>query len=91
MTDDAVDRRSTWLSDEARLPDPQLAAQGWERRFMTHVGRLKEYRDLYTSLGYEVWVEPVASDEVDPECDGCGLILYRQIITLYTRKRKAAP
>ena len=70
-----------------RPPDPQLVAEGWERRFMTNVGRLNEYVELYTSLGFEIRAEPVRSDEVDPECNDCRLILYQPIVTLYTRKR----
>ena len=70
-----------------RPPDPKLVAEGWERRFMTNVGRLTEYVELYTSLGFDVRAEPVRSDEVDPECDDCRLILYQQIVTLYTRKQ----
>lgn len=70
-----------------RPPDPKLVAEGWERRFMTQRGRLAEYTDLYGSLGFDVRAEPVRSDEVDPECNDCRLILFRQIVTLYTRKR----
>ena len=69
-----------------RPPDPQLVAEGWERRFMTQRARLAEYTDLYTSLGFDVRAEPVRSDEVDRECNDCRLILYQQIVTLYTRK-----
>ena len=70
-----------------RPPDPKLTAEGWKRRFMTNVGRLNEYIELYTSLGFDVRAEPVRSDEVDPECNDCRLILYQQIVTLYTRKQ----
>ncbi len=70
-----------------RPPDPKLVAEGWERRFMTNVARLNEYIELYTALGFDVRAEPVRSDEVDPECNDCRLILYQQIVTLYTRKR----
>lgn len=72
-----------------RPPDPKLVAEGWERRFMTSVTRLTEYVELYASLGYEVRSEPVRSDEVDPDCNDCRLILYQQIVTIYTRKRLA--
>ena len=72
-----------------RPPDPKLVAEGWERRFMTSVTRLTEYVELYTSLSYEVRSEPVRSDEIDPECNDCRLILHQQIVTIYTRKRSA--
>ncbi len=70
-----------------RPPDPKLVAEGWERRFMTNVARLNEYIELYTSLGFEVRAEQVRSDEVEPECNDCRLILYQQIVTIYTRKQ----
>ncbi len=70
-----------------RQPDPKLVAEGWERRFMTQRGRLTEYTDLYRSLGFDVRAEPVRSDEVEPDCNDCRLILFQQIVTLYTRKR----
>lgn len=70
-----------------RPPDPKLVAEGWERRFMTNVGRMNEYLELYAALGFDVRAEPVRSDEVDPECNDCRLILYQQIVTLYTRQQ----
>lgn len=69
-----------------RPPDPALMAAGWERRFMTDGQRLKEYTELYSSLGYEIHVEPVAADEVAPECSDCRLVICRQFVTLYTRR-----
>ena len=70
-----------------RPPDPKLTAEGWERRFMTQRARLAEYTDLYGSLGFDVRAESIRSDEVDPECSDCRLILFQQIVTIYTRKR----
>ena len=81
-----LDATLSRVPDLDRPPDPMLVAEGWERRFMTNVGRLPEYIELYTSLGFDVRAEPVRSDEVDPECNDCRLILYQQIVTLYTRK-----
>ena len=72
-----------------RPPDPKLTAEGWERRFMTQRSRLAEYTELYDSLGFDVRAEPIRSDEVEPECNDCRLILFQQIVTLYTRKRSA--
>ena len=69
-------------------PDPALVAEGWERRFMTDGQRLKEYAELYTSLGYEIHLAPVAADDVGvgPECSDCRLAICRQFVTLYTRR-----
>jgi hypothetical protein len=69
-----------------RPPKPELAAQGWERRFMADGRRLGEFTDLYASLGYEVHAEPVHPDEIGPDCGDCRLIMCLQFHTLYTRK-----
>ena len=81
-----VERIAPRLPDFERPPDPKLVAEGWERRFVTSVGRQAEYAELYASLGYEVRAEPVRPDEIDPACGDCSLIVYRQIVTIYTRK-----
>ncbi len=67
--------------------DPKLAAEGWQRRFIADGIRLKEYLELYTSLGYEVHTEMVQPEEIGPECTDCRLVVCRQFVTLYTRKR----
>lgn len=74
------------LPEFERPPDPQLAAEGWERRFMADTARLAEYVELYTSLGYEVRAEKVRPDEIGEECGDCRLLICRQFVTLYTRK-----
>jgi hypothetical protein len=68
-------------------PDPALVAEGWERRFTVDGRRLKEYTALYTSLGYDVHVEPLQPAEVGPECVDCRLIALLQFSTIYTRQR----
>ena len=82
-----LDARPASTPDLDRPPDPKLVAEGWERRFMTQRGRLSEYADLYSSLCFDVRAEPVRSDEVEPGCNDCRLILFQQIVTLYTRPR----
>ncbi len=82
-----LDASLTRVPNLDRPPDPQLVAEGWERRFMTQRGRLAEYTDLYRSLGFDVRAEAVRSDEVDPECNDCRLILFQQIVTIYTRQQ----
>jgi hypothetical protein len=76
-----------FLSAAERLPNPALAAEGWERRFMADGLRLAEYTELYTSMGYEVRTEKVPPEEIGPECGDCRLLICRQFVTLYTRKR----
>jgi len=67
-------------------PDPQLVAEGWERRFMADSRRLTEYVELYESMGFETRAEPVRADEIGPECGDCSLVLCRLFITIYTRR-----
>ncbi len=65
----------------------EWVAQGWERRFVTDGRRLKEYVELYDSMGYEVLAEPVEAKAISPACTDCRLIMLLQFQTLYTRKR----
>lgn len=69
-----------------RPPDPQLVAEGWDRRFMADLKRLTEYTELYASMGYEVRAEKVKPEEISDQCADCALLICRQFLTLYTRK-----
>lgn len=80
-----IDDPQPRLPDLERPPDPALAAQGWQRRFMADAARLPEYAALYQSLGLEVRAEPVREAEVGPECGPCRLVLCPKFVTLYTR------
>jgi hypothetical protein len=70
-----------------RPPDPALVAAGWERRFMADGLRLREYTELYESMGYEVRAEQVKPEEISDQCSDCRLLICRQFLTLYTRRR----
>ncbi|HLE28422.1 MAG TPA: hypothetical protein VI793_09920 [Anaerolineales bacterium] len=83
-----IETPSPRLPDFERPGDPRLLAEGWERRFMADLERLSEYIELYTSLGFEVRTEKVPPEEIGPECSDCRLIICRQFLTLYTRKRQ---
>lgn len=74
------------LSEAQLEPDPQLIAEGWERRFIADRRRGEEMMTLYRDLGYEVRAEPVKPEEVGDECSDC-LLLALQFRTIYTRKR----
>ena len=69
-----------------RPPDPALVAEGWDRLFMADSQRLKEYTELYASMGYEVRAEKVKPEEISDQCADCALLICRQFLTLYTRK-----
>jgi hypothetical protein len=85
-----VDEPKPRLPDFERPANPQLVAQGWERRFMADGTRLTEYLELYSSLGFEVRTEAVQPEEIGPECDDCRLMICRQFVTLYTRRRSGS-
>ena len=67
-------------------PDPELVAQGWERRFMADPIRAKESAELYRSLGFEVLSRPVQPAELSAECSDCKLVVCSAYVTIYTRK-----
>lgn len=85
-----MDEPAPRLPDFERPPDPRLVAEGWVRRFMADRERLPEYRDLYTSLGFEVRTEVIRPDEISDQCADCRLLICRQFATLYTRLRAPA-
>ena len=76
------------LSEEQLSVNPDLIAQGWERRFISDGRRAKEMVDLYTELGYEVHLEPVDQQEFRDECEDCGIVALLKFVTLYTRKKE---
>ncbi len=78
------------LPELDRPADPKLVAQGWARRFMADGNRLTEYMELYTSLGFEVRTEAVLAEEIGQECSDCRLVICRQFVTLYTRRRSGS-
>ena len=75
------------FSDLDLLPDPDLVAQGWQRRFMADPVRAKESIDLYQSLGFEVRTEPIKPSELGEECADCQLVVCFSYVTIYTRKK----
>lgn len=66
--------------------DPELAAEGWERRFMAHPNRVEEAVQLYTEMGFEVRVEPTKPSEFNEGCDECRLADCINFLTIYTRR-----
>lgn len=75
------------LSPDLEFPaDPELAANGWERRFMADPVRVEEATRLYTDLGFEVRTESIDPDELSVLCGDCRLATCQAFLTLYTRK-----
>ena len=66
--------------------DPELMADGWERRFMADPPRAEEARIIYTELGYEVRAEEIKPSELSVLCGDCRLATCQAYVTLYTRR-----
>lgn len=86
-----VEQEAHRILSEAHLaPDPELIAQGWERRFMGDARRVQEAVELYKEMGFEVLTQPVRPAELTDDCDGCRLVVALQFQTIYTRKKQTA-
>ena len=70
-------------------PDPELLAQGWERRFMADPARAGESAELYEALGYEVLTEPVKPVELPDACTDCKVVVYFSYVNVYTRRKRS--
>ncbi len=66
-------------------PDPQLIAEGWERRFIGDARMARDAVDSYTELGFEVRLESVDPGQLKDDCSGCKVI-YAHFRAVYTRK-----
>ena len=62
-----------------------LVGEGWERRFVADADRADEAVEIYTQLGFDVYVEPVTASELSDECNECALVATCQFRTIYTR------
>lgn len=68
--------------------DPELAAQGWQRRFMANAGRAREARELYGEMGFEVRLEPIKMSQLSEVCGDCRVATCLAYVNVYTRKIK---
>jgi hypothetical protein len=75
------------LSPAQLQADPELVAQGWERRFTADEPRAKEAIELYEKLGYEVRAEPVRPEEFDDDCGDCRTVVAFHFLAIYTRRK----
>jgi len=78
------------LSPVRARRDTELAADGWQRRFVGSPPKLFEHVELYESLGQEVLLDPMLPAELASECAGCGLALA-VFKVVYTRPRRVNP
>lgn len=75
----------------ALKPDPELTAEGWERRFITDANRAPDLVDLYSELGFEVRSIPISAEEFNQACKECGLMTLIPLLTIYTRLPSRTP
>jgi hypothetical protein len=68
-------------------PNPNLLAEGWERRFIADARMARDAVEMYRELGYEVRLEPVTADELKDECSGCKALI-QQFKVVYTKKKE---
>jgi hypothetical protein len=71
-------------------PDPQLVAEGWERRFTADPVRARDAFQLYQALGFEVRAEKIQPSEFSTACGDCRLAMCSAYVTIYTRRPAGA-
>lgn len=75
--------------DLAIPADPQLVADGWERRYLADPERAQEAIELYTSLGFEVKAQKLTPANFGPLCGECPAHVCLSYVMIYTRRRDA--
>ncbi len=67
--------------------DIDLPSRGkdWERGFTIEENRVKEYVELYESIGYEVRVEPATPEEIN-DCQVCFKADFDNLRTIYIKR-----
>ena len=66
--------------------DPDLVAQGWERRHLADPDRADEAVQLYSSLGFEVRTQKLTPADFGPDCGQCAAVVCKTYVLIYTRK-----
>ncbi len=74
-------------AEERIRPDPARLADGWTYRFVIERSRVVDLRALYEETGFEVAVDPVASERLQDECSDCKLAMQLDYVQVYTRRR----
>lgn len=71
----------------AETTRPDLAAEGWTRRFIADPIRAREALEMYPRMGFEVRAEPMRATEVGPECATCPSVTCPLYLVIYTRRK----
>lgn len=73
---------------QARIrPNPERLAAGWERRFLADAARAREAQAIYEGMGFEVALDPVRPQDLEPDCADCALVTAAGFRMIYTRRR----
>ena len=69
--------------------EEELKKQGWVKQFTYDEPRLSEAAELYESLGFEVYLEPLRPNELDmQQCMTCYETMCSRYKTIYIKKKK---
>ena len=75
--------------------EEELAAQGWERRFVANGQRLDEAVELYGQIGFDVLLEPMpTADKLknagceESGCTACFDVDRERYRIIYTRRKE---
>jgi hypothetical protein len=66
--------------------DPELIADGWERRHLADPDRAEEAVQLYSSLGFEVKCQKLTPADFGPDCGDCASVVCKTYVLIYTRR-----
>jgi hypothetical protein len=77
-------------TDASVTPDPARIAEGWEFRFLADGPRAAEMEALYTELGFDVLLDPVAPERMAEGCKGCAVAAALRFTMLYTRRHRVS-
>ncbi len=76
--------------------EEELVAEGWERRFVATEPRLREAVELYQSIGFDVLLEPLPTEEElksagceERGCTACFDVERERYKIIYTKARAA--
>ena len=72
---------------EIKVQEIPPRGKDWERGFAVEERRVKEYVELYESIGYEVRVEPATPNEVE-ECQVCFKADFNNLRTIYIKRKE---
>jgi hypothetical protein len=68
--------------------EEELTKKGWQKKSTNDEPRLSELSELYTTIGYEVHLEPFDPEE-EPGCTECMKLQADRYKTIYIKKKSA--